>query len=140
MDDRVLHQVREHAFESARVSHYDPVAGLSDHHIGPVKPQGFDSIAQANGLQKELSARKIYQKQGILQLQLQAESIAQQAIQQRIRFVPRKIFAQAFRLQAQTGQRCFRIMSKCRKEFFDLRVTLLLPARVIKQSQSAANQ
>ena len=66
MDDGVLHQIREYAFQRARISHHDPVARLSDRHIGPVKPQGFDSIAQANGLQKEFSARKVYQKQGIL--------------------------------------------------------------------------
>src|SRR5258707_1692654 len=103
-------------------------------------PESVNPIAQPDRFEKKHAPGQIRQKQRILQLQLQPQRVTQQAIQQRVWFGSREIFAQAFRLQTQTGQSSLRIVGKRRKKSFHLRMTLLLAPRVVEQRQPAADQ
>ena len=52
----------------------------------------------------------------------------------------RKVFAQAFRLQTQTGERGLRIVCERCEELFDLRMPFLFSFRVIKKCKSTADE
>ena len=48
MRDGILDQVCEHAFQRTRVGHYNPVAALRNRQAGPMMPQRFNSVAEAD--------------------------------------------------------------------------------------------
>src|SRR5947209_7205231 len=64
----VLHQICEHAFQSARVGHQHPIAALRNYQVRPMQTQRFNSIAQRYWFKKELSVRQVHQEQRVFQL------------------------------------------------------------------------
>src|ERR1044072_8771221 len=104
-----------------------------------MSPQIVDTASETDRLKKELAARQVHQEQRVLELQLQPQRIAQQALQQRIwRFG--KIFLQTLRLQPETRQSCLRIMRECGKKLFNLGVSLLFAPRKVEKRESATKQ
>src|SRR5262249_49367893 len=60
---RILDQVRQHAFRRPRIGHDFALPAQSEGDVGPMMPQSINSTADADGLEKEFAARQIYQKQ-----------------------------------------------------------------------------
>ena len=72
-------------------------------------------------------------------MQLQAHSVAEQTIEQRIRSAGFGVFAQTLGPQTQTGDRGFRIVREGGKKLLYLRMALLFAPRIVKKCRAAAD-